>query len=90
MRWHPYRGLEEVKVKIKEEDSSQREAGNKNTNEESNDIPNKVLHLSIIEYKAVAELKDLNKKKIEEEVLKCLPFFFDISDDSSSLKGFPI
>ena len=31
-RRYPYRGLEEVKMKVKEEDPSQREASNKNAN----------------------------------------------------------
>ena len=67
-RWHPYKGLEEVKIKIKEEDLSQREAGSKNENEASNEIPNKMLRLPIMEYKAVTDLANSNKKKIEKEV----------------------
>ena len=45
-----------------------KEAGNKNANEASNEIPNKVLLLPIMEYKVVTDLTDFNKKQIEEEV----------------------
>ena len=83
-------GLEEVKIKVKEEDCSERETGIKNANEASNEIPNKMLYLPIIKYEPVTDLTDSNKKKIEEEILKCLPFFFVFSDNSFAVKGFPI
>ena len=77
-RWYPYRSLEEVKIKLKEEDPNQREEGNKNANETSNEIPNKMLYIPIMEYEAVTE------------ILKSLPFFFVFSDNSFAVKGFPI
>ena len=49
-----------------------------------------MLRLPIMEYGAVIELMDSNKKKIEKEILKCLPLFFVFSDNSLAVKGFPV
>ena len=38
----------------------------------------------------LTDLVDSNKKKIEEEALKCLSFFFVFSDNSLAVKGFSI
>ena len=75
-------------AEVKEEDPIQREGGNKNANEASNEVPNK--YLPIMKYETLTDLTNSSKKKIEKELLKCLALFFVFSDNSFAVKAFPI